>query len=154
MSRLQNSPNRADLLRNSSSVQTLEQQMDRAYQQLQDYTDVQKYAFLASLHDRNETLFFALCQRHLQELLPIIYTPTASTAVSSFSRLFHEPDGLFFTPSSEGKIRDAMMKEKGPEDVDLIIVTDAEAILGIGDQGVGGIVISIAKGYIYTLGAG
>ena len=80
--------------------------MDRAYEQLKGFeANEHRYAFLNNLHERNETLFLALCQRHLQELLPVIYTPTASQAVSNFSRLFHEPDGLFLTAESKGKMR-------------------------------------------------
>ncbi|BGP29267.1 NAD-dependent malic enzyme, mitochondrial [Rhodotorula toruloides] len=136
-------------------VHSLDQQCKRAYSQLQERPSaLAKYTFLSSLRDQNIILFYALCLRHLNELLPVIYTPTVGEAIQKYSTIWRRPDGLFLSYAHRHKMREMMMQAKRPKDVDLIIVTDSEGILGIGDQGVGGILIAQGKANLYTLGAG
>ncbi|KAG9102581.1 NAD-dependent malic enzyme, mitochondrial, partial [Ceratobasidium sp. 392] len=124
-------------------IHTLDIQVQRAWNQLQKQpSNLLKHAFLASLRDQNQVLFYRLMQDHLRELLSILYTPTAGEAIQQFSHLFRRPMGCFLSfPNVDGPI-------------DLVVVTDSEAILGIGDQGVGGITIATSKAALYTLGAG
>ncbi|GAA6064064.1 hypothetical protein JCM10212_007038 [Sporobolomyces blumeae] len=134
---------------------SLEQQCRRAYSQLKErQSNLAKYTFLSSLRDQNHVLFYNLCLRHLNELLPIIYTPTVGEAIQKYSTIWRRPDGLFLSYKGKDRMRELLLQAKRPKDVDLIVVTDSEGILGIGDQGVGGILISIGKGNIYTLGGG
>ncbi|BGP13175.1 hypothetical protein JCM10213_000245 [Rhodosporidiobolus nylandii] len=136
-------------------VHSLEQQCKRAYSQLQERPSaISKYTFLSSLRDQNIILFYSLCLRHLNELLPIIYTPTVGEAIQKYSTIWRRPDGLFLSYANRNIMREMMMQAKRPKDVDLIVVTDSEGILGIGDQGVGGMLISMGKSNIYTLGGG
>lgn len=94
--------------------------------------------------------------RNLADILfrIVIYTPTVGTAIQQYSTIWRRPDGLFLAYPDRSIMRQLMLEMKDPKDVDLIVVTDSEGILGIGDQGVGGILISIGKGNIYTIGAG
>ncbi|GAA5831201.1 hypothetical protein JCM11251_007792 [Rhodosporidiobolus azoricus] len=136
-------------------VHTLEQQCKRAYSQLQERpSNLAKYTFLSSLRDQNITLFYALCLTYLQELLPILYTPTVGEAIQKYSTIWRRPDGLFLSWANRNRMKELMLQAKRPKDVDLIVVTDSEGILGIGDQGVGGILISMGKANVYTLGGG
>ncbi|BGP37120.1 NAD-dependent malic enzyme, mitochondrial [Rhodotorula kratochvilovae] len=136
-------------------VHSLEQQCKRAYSQLQERPSaIAKYTFLSSLRDQNIVLFYSLCLRYLNELLPVIYTPTVGEAIQKYSTIWRRPDGLFLSYQHRNKMREMMLQAKRPKDVDLIVVTDSEGILGIGDQGVGGILISMGKANIYTLGGG
>ncbi|PVF97959.1 Aminoacid dehydrogenase-like protein [Serendipita vermifera] len=136
-------------------VNTLDQQMDRVYQQLQTHkTPIGKNVFLDSLRAQNWILYYAVLQRHLKELLPVVYTPTEAEAISNFSRFFRRSEGLYLSlPNAETMEEDFLEQIKG-RSVDLVVCSDAEAILGIGDQGVGGIGISTAKAVIYTLVGG
>ncbi|GAA5873372.1 hypothetical protein JCM16303_001105 [Sporobolomyces ruberrimus] len=134
---------------------SLEQQCRRAHNQLKERpNNLAKYTFLSSLRDQNHVLFYNLCLRHLNELLPIIYTPTVGEAIQKYSTIWRRPDGLFLSYKARHRMRELLLQAKRPKDVDLIVVTDSEGILGIGDQGVGGILISIGKGNIYSLGGG
>lgn len=137
-------------------VQTVEQQLDRAYRQYKERsTDVGKNTFMASLKDQNEVLYFMLIQQHLKEMFPVIYTPTEGEAIANYSRLFRTPEGTFLTIDKPDEIQASLDQSSAkPEDVDIIVVSDGEQILGIGDQGVGGVLISIAKLVLYTLCAG
>ncbi|KAF6749314.1 hypothetical protein DFP72DRAFT_1142945 [Ephemerocybe angulata] len=131
---------------------TLEHQCERAYEQLQARdTAIRKNTFLQSLRDQNWTLYFALLQRHLKELVPVIYTPTQGDAIASYSHLFRKPDGLFLTFKEIDRMEEEFLEQTRGKEIDLVVCTDAEAILGIGDQGVGGIGISTAKSAMYTL---
>ncbi|THH08897.1 hypothetical protein EW145_g2408 [Phellinidium pouzarii] len=134
------------------TINTLEQQCRRAYDQLRSQdNDLQKNAFLQSLKEQNIVLYYGLLERHLTELMPIIYTPTEAEAISQYSHLFRRSEGLYLTfPNQETMEQDFIEQTKG-RDLDLIVCSDAEAILGIGDQGVGGIGISTAKAVVYTL---
>ena len=111
--------------------------------------------FLTQLHDSNEVLFYRLVGEHVHEMLPIVYTPTVGTAIEEFSHLFRRPRGVFLNIEDVDGIEASLdATGLGPDDIDLIVASDAEAILGIGDWGVGGIDISIGKLAVYTVAAG
>ena len=142
-----------------SHVQTLDQQISRAYEQYSERsTDIGKNTFMTGLKAQNETLYYAVLQTHLKEMFPIIYTPTEGTAIANYSRLFREPEGIFLTidraDEIEADLEQAVAASSGDAEIDIIAVSDGEQILGIGDQGVGGVLISIAKLVLYTLCAG
>lgn len=135
-------------------IETLEQQTARMYEQFQEHrTNLAKNIYLNVLHDYNETLFYKLLSQHLEEMLPIIYTPTVGEAVERFSLEHRKPRGLYLSYPDQNQI-DQILDHRDPADVDLIVVTDGEAVLGIGDQGIGGINIAIAKLMVYTLCGG
>ncbi|KAK1834428.1 putative mitochondrial NAD-dependent malic enzyme precursor [Podospora conica] len=137
------------------NVQTLEQQVQRAYQQYSSrQDDLAKNTFLSSMKEQNEVLFFKLIQDHLPEMFSVIYTPTEGDAIQNYSRLFRRPAGAFLNIHDVDRVYQDLSQWGRPEDIDYIVVTDGEEILGIGDQGVGGILISIAKLVLTTLCAG
>ena len=139
-----------------AALETLEQQVARSYEQFKaTENDVEKWTFLTNLHDNNEVLFYRLVGEHVHEMLPIVYTPTVGAAIQEFSHLFRRPRGVFLNIEDLDGI-DAALDATGlrPDDVDLVVASDAEAILGIGDWGVGGIDISIGKLAVYTVAAG
>ena len=139
-----------------SAVLTLEQQAQRTYQQLQAQPDnLAKNVFLGQLHDWNEVLYYKLLTDNLAELLPIVYDPTIGEAIEKYSLEFRRPRGVFLSIDQPGDIAAAFgTLGLGPGDVDLIVCSDAEQILGIGDWGVGGIQIAIGKLALYTAAAG
>ena len=139
-----------------SGVETIAEQVTRCYEQFSQATsDVAKWVFLTQLHDSNEVLFYKLVGEHVVEMLPIVYTPTVGTAIQEFSHLFRRPRGVFLNVEDVDGIDRALDSTGlGPDDIDLVIASDAEAILGIGDWGVGGIDISIGKLAVYTVAAG
>ncbi|NIY62711.1 NAD-dependent malic enzyme [Streptomyces malaysiensis] len=139
-----------------SRVLTLEQQAQRAYQQLEAQgSDLAKNVYLEQLHDRNETLYYKILGEHLVELLPIVYDPTVGEAIEKYSHEYRRPRGVFLSIDQADAMEKAFATlQLGPEDVDLIVCTDAEQILGIGDWGVGGIQISVGKLAVYTAAAG
>ncbi len=130
-------------------------QVQRAYAHLQDQGDnaLEKYVSMNALLDRNETLFYQVLAENVEELLPIVYTPTVGSAALGYSRLFRRGRGLWITPDHKGRIFEILGHARN-EEVKLIVVTDNERILGLGDQGVGGMVIPIGKLSLYTLGSG
>ncbi len=139
-----------------SGVTTLEDQADRTYEQYCLLSDnLRKWVYLAGLRDRNEVLFYRLLSEHIEEMLPVVYTPTVGLAIERFSHEFRRPRGVFLSidepEAIETSLRNAGL---GADDVDLVVVTDSEGILGIGDQGVGGIEIAIGKLALYTAAAG
>ncbi|MCP3890473.1 MAG: NAD-dependent malic enzyme [Desulfobulbaceae bacterium] len=135
-------------------VQSFEDQLDRVYQgYLNIEDDIQKYIFLRSLQDRNETLFYALVAQHVEEMAPIIYTPTVGRACQEFSHRYQKPRGMYITPENVESMGE-MVHHFPSQDIKIIVVTDSQGILGIGDQGVGGMGIPIGKLSLYTLGAG
>ncbi|HTY80923.1 MAG TPA: NAD-dependent malic enzyme [Candidatus Bathyarchaeia archaeon] len=136
------------------AVNTLEQQARRVYENLARKTDpLERYIGLASLEDRNEHLFHYVLEEHLEEFLPIVYTPTVGRACQQFSHIFRRARGLWITPEHRGHIGEVL--GNWPEhDVRLIVVTDNERILGLGDQGAGGMGIPIGKVAVYTAAAG
>lgn len=137
------------------NVQTLDQQVKRAYQQYSTRVDdLAKNTFMTSLGEQNEVLYFRLIQDHLKEMFSVIYTPTEGDAIQNYSRLFRKPEGCFLNINDVGRVHDDLAQWGSPDDIDYIVVTDGEEILGIGDQGVGGILISVAKLVLTTLCAG
>jgi malate dehydrogenase (oxaloacetate-decarboxylating) len=139
-----------------SAVLTLEQQARRVYDQVQRQpTDLAKNVYLEQLHDRNEVLYYKVLADHLAELLPVVYDPTVGDAIEKYSHEYRRPRGIFLSIDRPNEIEKAFVNlQLGPEDVDLIVCTDAEEILGIGDWGVGGIQISVGKLAVYTAAAG
>ena len=136
------------------SVQTPEEQLQRAYgNYLHAGDDVHRYLFLAGLQDRNENLFARLVLDHIEEMVPIIYTPTVGKACEQFSHIYRRARGLYVTADERGQIAQ-VLRNAACEDPRIIVVTDNEAILGIGDQGVGGMPIAIGKLALYMTGAG
>lgn len=134
--------------------ETLQQQVDRAYRAYhQKDTDIGRHIFLRQLQDYNETLFYRLILDHVEEMTPIIYTPTVGEACQRFSEIYRKPRGLFIS-YPEREYIDQILQNATPEQVDVIVMTDAEAILGIGDQGAGGMGIPIGKLSLYTANGG
>jgi malate dehydrogenase (oxaloacetate-decarboxylating) len=137
-----------------SHVSTLDEQVERAVDQLHAKEDpLQKHIYLAGLQDRNETLFYRLVIDHLTELVPLIYTPTVAQACRHWSRIFRRARGTYITPDDRGDI-DRVLMNRGFTEAAVVVVTDNERILGIGDQGAGGMGIPIGKLALYTAGAG
>jgi malate dehydrogenase (oxaloacetate-decarboxylating) len=139
-----------------SGVSTMEGQLRRTYAQYsRQPDDLNKNVYLANLRDRNEVLFYRLLIEHIQEMLPIVYTPTIGNAIERFSHEFRRARGVYLSVDAiddvEASFRNYGM---GPDDVDLIVATDSEGILGIGDWGVGGIEIAIGKLAVYIAAAG
>ena len=130
-----------------SAVLTIEQQAERAYDLFKKQSDdLARNGFLTAMQDRNETLFFHLLGAHIVEMLPIIYTPTVGVAIQQYSHQYRRPRGIFLSIDRPDEIEEALLNaEAAGDDVDLIVATDAEAILGIGDWGVGGIDICVGK---------
>jgi malate dehydrogenase (oxaloacetate-decarboxylating) len=139
-----------------SAVSTMEAQLRRVYGQYQRQPDdLAKNGYLAALRDRNEVLFYRLLCEHIEEMLPIVYTPTVGTAIERFSYEFGRPRGVYLSIHDLNGVETALANTGlGPDDVDLIVATDAEGILGIGDWGVGGIQIAIGKLAVYIAAAG
>ncbi|KAK0657774.1 hypothetical protein B0T16DRAFT_402527 [Cercophora newfieldiana] len=137
------------------SVQTLEQQVQRAYEQYSSRADdLAKNTFLTSMKEQNEVLYFKLIQDHLEEMFGVVYTPTEGDAIENYSRLFRRPAGVFLNIGDAERVSHDLGLWGTPDDIDYIVVTDGEEILGIGDQGCGGILISVAKLALTTLCAG
>jgi len=138
------------------AVLTLDDQAARAYQQYSEIAgDVGKAVFLGGLLSRNQVLFYRVLLDHLPEMLPIVYTPTVGTMIQRFSHEFRRPGGVYLSVHDSDGIADTLSNYGlGADDVDLIVVTDGEGILGIGDWGAGGIAIAIGKLVVYTAAAG
>lgn len=131
-------------------VNTLEEQKERVYRRYRLIgTPLEKHIYLRHLQDRNEVLFYALLVDHLEEMLPILYTPTVGEAVREFSHIYRYPRGFTASTGNIQRVEEALANVP-LEEVRLIVATDSSAILGIGDQGYGGMAISIGKLTLYT----
>jgi malate dehydrogenase (oxaloacetate-decarboxylating) len=139
-----------------SAVLTLDQQAERAYQQmLRQGDDLAKNVYMEQLHDRNEVLYYRVLGDHLAELLPVVYDPVIGDAIEHYSHEYRRPRGLYLSIDRSDDMDKAFASlALGPEDVDLIVCSDAEEILGIGDWGVAGSMIAVGKLAVYTAAAG
>src|SRR6202048_3648999 len=129
---------------------TLEQQADHIWHEFSTRPDdLDKHIYLRSLQDRNETLFYRVLRDHIPETMPIVYTPTVGEACQRFSEIYRRPRGLFVSYPDRDELREVLCNR--PErDIDVIVVTDGQRILGLGDQGIGGRGIPHGKAFSYT----
>jgi malate dehydrogenase (oxaloacetate-decarboxylating) len=135
-------------------IETLEEQEKRAYMQYSSYsTRLQQNIYLNNLHDKNQVLFYKLVSMHLEEIMPTIYTPIVGTAVKQFSKEYRQPRGLYISYHDKPYLQEIFKNRTNPN-IELIVVTDGEGVLGIGDQGIGGMDIPVAKLMVYTLCGG
>ena len=139
-----------------SRVTTIEEQLRRTYAQYsRSPSPLAKFILLSQLRDRNEVLFYRLLSEHLEEMLPVIYTPTIGEAIERFSHEYVGSRGCFLSIDHPELVEQSLRDyELDADDVDLVVVTDSEGILGIGDQGIGGIQIAVGKLGVYTAAAG
>lgn len=137
-----------------SHIETLDEQVERAYKQCTNYNSrLQQNIYLNNLHDKNQTVFYKLASEHLQEILPTIYTPTVGDAVISFSRKYRQARGMYLSYPEREHLEHVLDNRSNPN-VEIVVITDGEAVLGIGDQGIGGMDIPIAKLMVYSLCGG
>lgn len=136
-------------------VENLDEQVARAYRQYSAYEncDLQRNIYLNNLHDKNQVLFYKLVSEHLDEMLPTIYTPVVGMAVKHYSQEFRQPRGIYLSYPDREYMEEILLNRSNPK-VDVIVVTDGESVLGIGDQGIGAIDIPIAKLMVYSLCGG
>jgi malic enzyme len=136
------------------AICTIEQQLERAYENFQAKpTELEKFIYFTSLNDRNETLFFRLLYEHIDEMVPIVYTPTVGEACQKFSHIYRRARGLYISYEQRHNIEKILVNFCA-NNASVIVVTDGERILGLGDQGAGGMAIPIGKLCLYTLCAG
>ncbi len=132
------------------AIESIEEQTERAYQQYLKFdNDMDKHIYLRNIQDTNETLFYRLVENHITEMMPIIYTPTVGSACEDFSNIYRRGRGLFISYPNRDRIED-MLNNASRQNVKVIVVTDGERILGLGDQGIGGMGIPIGKLSLYT----
>lgn len=131
-------------------IETIEEQASRAYDQYTNFTnDLDRHIYLRNIQDTNETLYYRLVQNHITEMMPIIYTPTVGMACERFSKNYRRNRGLFISYPNKDRIDD-ILNNSTRQKVKIIVVTDGERILGLGDQGIGGMGIPIGKLSLYT----
>ncbi|MGS0694822.1 NAD-dependent malic enzyme [Shewanella sp. 0m-4] len=131
-------------------IETIEEQASRAYDQYKNFSnDLDKHIYLRNIQDTNETLYYRLVQNHITEMMPIIYTPTVGMACERFSKDYRRNRGLFISYANKDRIDD-ILNNSTRQKVKIIVVTDGERILGLGDQGIGGMGIPIGKLSLYT----
>ena len=136
-----------------SHVSSIDEQIKRSYINFQSkQTPLGKYSYLTALLNRNELLFYQLVSRHIPEMLPVIYTPTVGEGATNYSQMYSQRRGFYVSYPLRDKIE--QMFDQLPDDVDVAVVTDGERILGLGDQGIGGMTIPIGKLALYTLFGG
>ena len=136
------------------AVTSLEAQKARVLENIRrKHFDIERYIFLTALQDRNDVLFYRTLIDHIEELMPLVYTPTVGQACREFAHIFRRPRGFYITPEDKGQIR-AMLDNWPQQDVRVIVITDGERILGLGDLGANGMGISIGKLALYTACAG
>jgi malate dehydrogenase (oxaloacetate-decarboxylating) len=132
------------------NIETIEEQEARVYQQLRSFeSSIDKHIYLRNIQDTNETAYFRLVTDHLTEIMPLIYTPTVGLACQQFSKIYRRKRGLFISYPDRDRIED-MLQNATKQNVKVIVVTDGERILGLGDQGIGGMGIPIGKLALYT----
>ncbi|WP_391856466.1 NAD-dependent malic enzyme [Vibrio cidicii] len=132
------------------TTETIQEQVERAYMQYKAFeSDMDKHIYLRNIQDTNETLFYRLVQNHITEMMPIIYTPTVGAACENFSNIYRRGRGLFVSYANRDRIDD-LLNNASNHNVKVIVVTDGERILGLGDQGIGGMGIPIGKLSLYT----
>lgn len=137
-----------------AQTSTMEEQLQRVRCQYDGKpNDFERHIYLASLHDRNETLFFRFLLENLDETVPVVYTPVVAEACRHWSRIFRQARGIYVTPADRGQIA-RVLRSRGIKEAAVVVVTDNERILGIGDQGAGGMGIPIGKLALYTVAAG
>ncbi len=133
---------------------TMKQQLERVYENFQAHpTKLDRFIYLTSLHDRNEVLFYRLLHEYIDEMMPIVYTPVVGEACQKFSHIYRRGRGIYITYEQREKI-EKVLANSGVTNPSVIVVTDGERILGLGDQGAGGMGIPIGKLCLYTLCAG
>ncbi|KRK77291.1 malate dehydrogenase [Levilactobacillus namurensis DSM 19117] len=139
-----------------ATVQTIDQQSQQAYAQFQSKSsDLEKRIFLMNLFNENRTLFFHLMNQHVVEFMPIVYDPTVADSIEEYSHLFTDPQGAaFISVDDPDSIEDTLRNAANGRDIRLVVVTDAEGILGMGDWGVNGVDIAVGKLMVYTAAAG
>jgi malate dehydrogenase (oxaloacetate-decarboxylating) len=134
-----------------TAVKSLEEQAEHCWHEFSTrHDDLDKHIYLRALQDRNETLFYRVLREHIPESLPIVYTPTVGEACQRFSEIYRRPRGLFMSYPDRDRL-DEVLENRPQRDVDVIVVTDGQRILGLGDQGIGGMGIPIGKLSLYTL---